>query len=298
MKILVTGGTVFVSKFIAEYFSSRGDEVYVLNRNTKPQLKNVKLIECDRKQIGARLAGLRFDAVIDVTAYTADDINALLDGLGGFGNYVMISSSAVYPETAQTPFREEEKLGKNKYWGDYGLNKIAAENALAARVPEAYIIRPPYLYGEYDNVYREAFAFDCADGDAPFYLPGDGSMPLQFFYVGDLCAFIERLIAEQPVRKIFNVGNPPVTVREWVELCYFAAGKEPLFKRAPEGVEQREYFPFYNYAYALDTGAQSRILPAVTPLEIGLKRSYDWYKSHKSEVKAKNYSEFISRNFK
>ncbi len=34
MKILVTGGTVFVSKFIAEYFASRGNEVYVLNRNT------------------------------------------------------------------------------------------------------------------------------------------------------------------------------------------------------------------------------------------------------------------------
>ena len=48
MKILVTGGTVFVSKFIAEYFADNDNEVYVLNRNTKPQLPNVKLIQCDR----------------------------------------------------------------------------------------------------------------------------------------------------------------------------------------------------------------------------------------------------------
>lgn len=30
-KILVTGGTVFVSRFIAEYYVAKGDEVYVLN---------------------------------------------------------------------------------------------------------------------------------------------------------------------------------------------------------------------------------------------------------------------------
>ena len=29
-KILVTGGTVFVSRFIAEYYVAKGDEVYVL----------------------------------------------------------------------------------------------------------------------------------------------------------------------------------------------------------------------------------------------------------------------------
>ena len=48
MKILVTGGTVFVSRYIAEYFAARGNEVYVLNRNTKPQSAGVNLIACDR----------------------------------------------------------------------------------------------------------------------------------------------------------------------------------------------------------------------------------------------------------
>ena len=99
MKILVTGGTVFVSKYFAEYFSSKGNDVYVLNRNTKPQLPNIKLIQCNRKEICGQLKGLHFDTVIDVTAYTAEDIDTLLDSLESFDKYVMISSSAVYPET-------------------------------------------------------------------------------------------------------------------------------------------------------------------------------------------------------
>ncbi|MDE5765826.1 MAG: NAD-dependent epimerase/dehydratase family protein [Clostridia bacterium] len=297
MKILVTGGTVFVSKFIAEYFSANGHEVYVLNRNTKPQLPSVKLIQCDRKAIDGRLKGLHFDAVIDVTAYTEEDINSLLDNLESFDNYVMISSSAVYPETLALPFKESDTRGANKFWGDYGTNKISAENALIRRVPTAYIIRPPYLYGEYNNVYREAFVFDCAERGATFYLPKDGAMPLQFFHVGDLCRFIEIILAHKPARKIFNVGNPPVTVKEWVEQCYRAAGKAPQFKYVAAGTEQRNYFPFYDYGYVLDVTEQNKLLPELLPIAEGLKRAYDWYKENRDSVKAKDYLQYIQRHF-
>lgn len=272
MKILITGGTVFVSKFVAQHFAKAGNEVYVLNRNTRPQLSDVKLIECDRNNIGNTLKGHHFDVVIDVTAYTAEDINCLLDGLESFDSYVMISSSAVYPETLAQPFKESDNCGPNKFWGSYGTNKVAAERALTTRVPDAYIIRPPYLYGEYNNVYREAFVFDCAEKSASFYLPGDGSIPLQFFYVEDLCIFIERVIELQPIQKIFNVGNEPVSTREWVELCYAAAGKTPNFISVDKNIEQRNYFPFYNYSYRLDTSLQSAIMPDLMPLDVGLLR--------------------------
>jgi len=298
MKILVTGGTVFVSKFIAEYFANCGNEVYVLNRNTRPQLPDVKLIECDRKNINGRLKGLHFDTVIDVTAYTAEDINTLIDSLESFNKYVMISSSAVYPETLEMPFKESDDCGKNKIWGDYGTNKIAAENTLLKRVRSAYILRPPYLYGEYNNIYREAFVFDCAERNMPFYLPKDGTMPLQFFHVEDLCRFIETLLEFQPSNKIFNVGNEPVTVKEWVEYCYAAVGKTPTFINVVAEIEQRNYFPFYDYGYVLDTILQNEIAPDLIPLPVGFQRAYEWYKHNKNQVKAKNYFEFIERNLK
>ena len=174
-KLLVTGGTVFVSRFIAEYYVEKGWEVYVLNRGTRPQSKGVTLLQADRHDLGNTLRGLHFDAVID-TAYTAGDVENLLDALDGCGDYILISSSAVYPETAAQPFREDGPVGANRFWGRYGTDKLAAEAALLRRIPGAYILRPPYLYGPMNNVYREAFVFDCAAADRPFYLPADGSM--------------------------------------------------------------------------------------------------------------------------
>ena len=96
--VLVTGGTVFVSKYVAEYFVKRGDEVWVLNRNNHPQVSGVHLIEADRDHIGDKLAGRKFDVILDINAYTAQDITNLLDGGVEFNDYIMISSSAVYPE--------------------------------------------------------------------------------------------------------------------------------------------------------------------------------------------------------
>ena len=106
-RILVTGGTVFVSRFVANYFAQKGNIVYVLNRNSKPQLPNVTLIEGDRNDLGDKLKGYEFDAVLDITAYTQEHVENLVNALGKFGDYIMVSSSAVYPETNPQPFTEE-----------------------------------------------------------------------------------------------------------------------------------------------------------------------------------------------
>ena len=68
MKILVTGGTVFVSKFVAQYYVNKGWEVYVLNRGTNPQVESVHMIQADRHQLGESLKGHHFDVVFDAPA--------------------------------------------------------------------------------------------------------------------------------------------------------------------------------------------------------------------------------------
>ena len=201
-KVLVTGGTVFVSRYIAEYYVAKGYEVYVLNRNTKEQSRGVKLIQVDRHKIGNALKDLYFDIVID-TAYTAYDVETMLDALGEYEDYILISSSAVYPEYAMQPFVEENDLAVNKYWGLYGTNKIEAETILQERNPNAYILRPPYLYGPMNNVYREAFVFDCALDDRKFYLPKDGSMKIQFFHIFPISSFLPHFLSE--VNRVFTI---------------------------------------------------------------------------------------------
>ena len=114
---------------------------------------------------------------------------------------------------------EEQPCGYNSVCGEYGMNKLKAEQYLQENVPNAYILRPPYFYGVYENLYREAFPFACAMLDRPFYIPQNGDMKLQFFNVTDLCRFVEILIDKRPKDHVFNVGNKDiVTVKEWVEL--------------------------------------------------------------------------------
>ena len=74
MDILVTGGTVFASRYTAEYLIRRGHRVYVLNRGNCVQSDGVVHIQADRHALCGKLKDLRFDAVIDVTAYTGEDV--------------------------------------------------------------------------------------------------------------------------------------------------------------------------------------------------------------------------------
>ena len=295
-KILVTGGTVFVSRYIAEYYVAKGCDVYVLNRNSKEQSTGVTLIEADRHNLGEILCEYRFDTVVD-TAYTSNDVELLLDALGEYKDYVLISSSAVYPDYAPQPFREDSTLAVNKYWGKYGTDKIEAEHALLNRNPNAYILRPPYLYGQMNNVYRESFVFDCALANRKFYLPKDGEMKLQFFHVHDLCRFIDILLEVKPSQHIFNVGNKDaISVRKWVELCYNIVGKQATFVNVIQEIEQRKYFSFYAYEYYLDVSLQYELMGDVKSLEQGLKESYDWYIKNKDKVNKKPFIEYIDSN--
>lgn len=297
-KMLITGGTVFVSRFAAQYYAQKYD-VYVLNRNSRSQVEGVTLIEADRHCLGGILGQYHFDVVLDITAYCAEDINDLLDGLKSFDDYVLISSSAVYPETARQPFSEETAIGPNRFWGKYGTDKIAAENALRIRVPDAYILRPPYLYGLGNNVYREAFVFDCAGAGREFYLPGDGRMKLQFFNVRDLCRFIDVLLEKHPQQRVYNVGNvEAVSIRDWVSICYEIAGRKPEFVHVNSDIEPRCYFPFYNYEYLLDVGKQTAIMPKHRTLSDGLAESFFWYIRNADKVMKKPLMEFIDRNLK
>ena len=289
-KVLVTGGTVFVSRYVAEYYVRKNYDVYVLNRNTKVQSEGVTLIEADRKNLGNVLKDYHFDVVFDITAYNANDVDSLLDGLGSFDDYILISSSSVYPEYCAQPFTENTPIGENKIWGKYGMGKVEAERALQARVPGAYILRPPYLYGPMNNVYREAFVFDCAIKERKFYIPKDGELKLQFFHVKDLCRFMDILIERHPEQKVYNVGNEDaVTISEVV-------GKRLEFVNVYQDLEQRNYFSFYDYDYYLDISKQKELMPTTEDFVNGLREALEWYVSHTDMVNRKPLIDFIDSN--
>ncbi len=296
--ILVTGGTTFVSKYVANYFKEKGYKVYVLNRGSKKQIEGVNLICADRNNLKDILKPYNFDAVIDVCGYKEKDIKNLINGLNEVKDYIFISSSAVYPETNPKPFTEEQPLGPNSIWGQYGIDKMEAEKYLLSKYKNAYILRPPYLYGPMQNLYREPFVFECALKNRKFYIPEDGKIKLQFFHVEDLCKLIEIILEKHPNEHILNVGNSDlVDINTFVELCYKVA-KAPLEKVYIHNHDnQRDYFSFHNYEYALDVSKQKKLLPETKSLLDGLKESFNWYIEHKDDVAKKDYIEFIDNNF-
>lgn len=298
-RILVTGGTVFVSKYVAKYFQSNKYEVYVLNRGSKQQIENINLICANRNNLKDCLKDFYFDSIIDVCGYNQQDIKNILDAVGGFKDYIFISSSAVYPETNMQPFSENQSIGVNKIWGKYGTDKIEAEEYLISKVPNAYILRPPYLYGPMQNVYREPFVFECALKNRKFYIPNDGKMKLQFFHVDDLCKVIEKILEKHPTNHIYNVGNTEsIDINTFIELCYKVVGT-PLEKvYVTEHNNQRDYFSFYDYEYSLDVTKQSELLMEEKDLFEGLKESYKWFKNNYNEVEKKDYIKYIEENFK
>lgn len=220
-------------------------------------------------------------------------MNALLDGLGSFGDYILVSSSAVYPEGNPQPFTEDQPCGPNVHWGGYGTGKLAAETELLSRVPSAYVLRPPYLYGPMENLYRAPYVFECAEAGLPFPLP-EKDIGLQFFHVEDLCRMMEKLLQCHPENRIFNVGNPePVSISEWVRLCHEAVGK-PLRIVTVGGDHPRwAYFPFRDYGYRLDVSRQNVLLPDTKPLADGLREEYAWFRTHREEVGRKEYLSYI-----
>lgn len=304
-KMLITGGTLFVSRYLAEYYSKYVAEyevdyeyeVYVMNRGTHCQPNGVKLIKCDKNNIGGNLSGYDFDVVIAVNIYTEQEMKNLLDGLNSVKDFIFISSSAVYPETLPQPFTEEQPVGRNSIWGDYGENKYRAEQYLTAHVPQAYILRPPYLYGKFQNLYREGFVFDCAAAERPFCIPNDGNMKLHFFHVGDLCRFINILLKEKPDNHIFNVGNKKIDdINSFVKACYKTVGADLRTISVGHEHEQRCYFPFYDYSYSLDVSKMLELMPETLSLEKGLRDSFNWYKCNTDAVNRKPYFEYIDCN--
>lgn len=93
-RILINGGTIFVSRYTATYFVKKGYDVYVINRGNHPQVDGVKFIKSDRHLLNGILKNIHFDAVLDTCSYEELDVKDILNELESYDDYILISSSA------------------------------------------------------------------------------------------------------------------------------------------------------------------------------------------------------------
>ena len=297
MRVLVLGGTQFVSEAAAKGLIARGHEVAILTRGKRPVTYDglVEHVVADRgdKASMRRLRGRRFDAVLDCSGYRAQDVASVLESLRPEAgtHYIFLSSGAVY-RPADAPVAEDAPKGENEHWGPYGLGKLEAEELLEReRVRlgfELSIVRPAYVYGPGNNLYREAFFFDRIARDLPVPIPASDART-QFVCIDDMAGALVRVAERDEGAGALNYANPqPVGWRELVEAAGAALGRsariQPVEYRGR--MEAREFFPFRDCTYLLDMGKLERLglgMPK-TDLAEGMRRACEWWRQTRPEL--------------
>jgi nucleoside-diphosphate-sugar epimerase len=295
--VLVMGGATFVSKSLAKYLIKQGYLVDILTRGQKSiDYTGVREhLMCDRKSIAdmqKKIRGKEYEYVFDISAYTKEDVEILLSSINKskLKKYIFCSSGAVYKPSTEI-IDESFETGDNQNWGKYGSDKKAAEDIIMnSGVPYA-IFRPTYIYGENNNLYREAYFFDSISSDRAIPMPYGNHTRTQSIHIDDLVRVYESAMGSTNTRGIYNVTNPDIVTWEaYIEKCGIAVGKNPIIKRIDvheSKLEPRAYFPFRDVTYMLDIQhlIEDKLYVPTISLEEGLKQTYQWYLEEKPSVK-------------
>lgn len=223
MKILVVGGTSFVGRHIVEAAVHNNHQVTLFNRGVSnpdafPELPRIM---GDRKKDARKLAGHKWDAVIDTCAYTPEDLMPILNNIDT-DFYVLVSTVSVYSDYKKGAPSETSDVLDNKFTNEeergkaYGSLKVQTEKKLLETMGDrALIIRPSIVAGPYDPTGRFAFWASKLAKEGKTLIPGSKERVVQWIDARDLAAFILMQV-ENDTNGIFNVAADPVDMETFV----------------------------------------------------------------------------------
>ena len=255
-KILIMGGNQFVGKEIVKKLLEKDYVIYILNRGTRKNIEGVFFLKADRNnyvEMENILKNIEVDIIIDVSAYTEEQVNILHKVMKNrFKQYILISSASVYNSIESTPVNEDNETGENLIWGDYAKNKYLAEQK-TIKNSNLYnfkytIYRPFYIYGIGNNLDRENYFFSRIKYNLPIYIPSKNNI-IQFGYIEDLVLAIESSIENSDFyNQIFNIsGDEYVTMSEFAEICGKVINKKAMIEyinTEENKIKARDWFPF------------------------------------------------------
>ncbi len=215
MNILILGGTGFIGPHLVRYAQERGHRITLFNRgrtNTHLFPDAEKLLGDRNDNLGA-LEGRRWDAVIDNSGYTPQQVSLSTELLkDACDHYLFTSTRAVYTDYRQSVMDEDAPLGPTHLpeaqWDGYGPNKVLAERVVQEAFGDRTLItRPPVIVGPGDRTDRFTYWVDRIDDGGEILVQGAPDDPLQFVDVRDLAEFYVHLL-ENSVRGVFNTEGP------------------------------------------------------------------------------------------
>ncbi|MBN2550253.1 MAG: NAD-dependent epimerase/dehydratase family protein [Anaerolineales bacterium] len=241
MDILIIGGTVFLGRALVQAAQQAGHSLTLFNRGvSSPEaFPGIETIIGERSTDLSRLAGRRWDAVIDTCGYFPRQVRHSAQALAeSVGRYVFISSVSVYADTSQPGVDESGAVGTlqnenvEEITGEtYGPLKALCEQAAEAELPgRVLIIRPGLIVGPYDRSDRFTYWPWRVDCGGQVLAPGRPERGLQFIDVRDLAEWTLALI-EQGATGIYNADGLPenVSLGELLETCQEVSGSVSRF---------------------------------------------------------------------
>lgn len=279
MDILVIGGTRFIGPVLVEELLQRGHAVSLFNRGTHPRTfsKPVTEYQGDREK-GFDIAK-KFDAIIDLCAYTGEQSARALSELS-CDYFLHVSSAAAYATPTEFPLREDSPIGLWPQWKTYNSNKVEAEKIVSASsVPHA-ILRPVFILGKHNHPGREQRIYSLLKSKAPIRIPGNGEARVQFVFVQDVANVITTLV-ENKITGAFNcAGDDIVTLNALVETMATIAGTKAIIEHNVAADKENfieAEFPFSNTDFFCDSSKLKALGITFTSLDKGLRDDYENY---------------------
>lgn len=337
MKILVTGGAGFIgSNFIYyELDNYPNDEIICLDKLTyagnletlevamkNPKFKFVKGNIADRAFVDELFASEKPDVVVNFAAESHVDrsienpeiflqtnvigTSVLMDACRKYGNirYHQVSTDEVYGDlpldrpdlffTETTPLHTSSPYSASKASADLLVQAYYRTYKLPVTISRCSNNYGPYHFPE--KLIPLMIANALNDKKLPVY--GKGENVRDWLYVEDHCSAIDLIIRKGKIGEVYNIGgHNERTNLEVVKTIIKELGKsEDLI----EFVTDR---PGHDRRYAIDpTKIHNELgwLPA-TKFDDGIKKTIDWYLTHKSwweKIISGEYKDYYDKMYK
>lgn len=337
MKILVTGGAGFIgSNFVYyELDNYPNDEVVCLDKLTyagnletleiamkNPKFKFIKGDIADRAFVDELFASEKPDVVVNFAAESHVDrsienpeiflqtnvigTSVLMDACRKYGNirYHQVSTDEVYGDlpldrpdlffTETTPLHTSSPYSASKASADLLVQAYYRTYKLPVTISRCSNNYGPYHFPE--KLIPLMIANALNDKKLPVY--GKGENVRDWLYVEDHCSAIDLIIRKGKIGEVYNIGgHNERTNLEVVKTIIKELGKsEDLI----EFVTDR---PGHDRRYAIDpTKIHNELgwLPA-TKFDDGIKKTIDWYLTHKSwweKIISGEYKDYYDKMYK
>ena len=232
MRVLVMGGTQFNGLALVHELARTGHQVVILNRGkTEADLpfgiERVFADRTDHAQMRDVLGAVDVDAIIDVSAYTPDDVELMVDIFRGrIAHYVFISSTVTYAESDLLPITENHPDERGETQQAYGRNKLLCEDILRRewrenRFPATTVAFSMVMGAGNILPDREQRMFQRMLRGRPILIPGNGRTLQQVGHADDQARAMRMMLC-QPITfgERYNLtGGDYYTQEGYVDTC-------------------------------------------------------------------------------